>query len=88
MCASVLAACGVEDTVATTIEDYEKIALTLAKDPAAMTALRHRIVSSKHQSGLFSPKQFVSYLERAYEQAIQRAQTGLSFDHIRISDQK
>ena len=88
MCASVLAACGVEDTVATTIEDYEKIALTLAKDPAAMTALRHRIVSSKHQSGLFSPKQFVSYLGRAYEQAIQRAQTGLSFDHIRISDQK
>jgi protein O-GlcNAc transferase len=64
--ASLLHAVALDDLIARTPEDYEKTALRLATDPAALAAVRQRLTAAKQTSPAFDPARFVGHLERAY----------------------
>jgi predicted O-linked N-acetylglucosamine transferase (SPINDLY family) len=72
--ASLLQAAGVEDLITTSLEEYEKLALKLAQDPALLDSLRARIEAARRASPLFDTARFTRGLEAAYVQMWQRLQ--------------
>ncbi len=65
--ASLLCTIGLGELVAQTEEEYVALAITLARDPARLTALRHRAVDGIARSPLFDGRRFVRNLETAYD---------------------
>ncbi|MEW6267028.1 MAG: tetratricopeptide repeat protein [Thermodesulfobacteriota bacterium] len=65
--ASLLAACGLPDMIAGSPEEYESLAVKLARDPAALGSIKSRLAQNKHSQALFDTPRFVLGLERAYE---------------------
>lgn len=65
--ASLLAATGLAELVAGTLEEYEEIAVSLAADRARVAALKARLVRNRTALPLFDTPRFVRNLERAYE---------------------
>ena len=63
--ASLLTAAGLPELIAETPEDYETMALTLARDPARLKALRARLVN-RATSPLFDVAQFTRNIEALY----------------------
>jgi protein O-GlcNAc transferase len=64
--ASLLQAIGMPDLIAPTLADYEIKALQLARDPAAMAAVKQRLAGNRLTTPLFDTPRFVRDLERAY----------------------
>src|SRR5262249_45831286 len=65
--ASLLHAVGLSDLVTGTMDDYEALALQLARDPGRLTALRERLARNRLTHPLFDTNRFRRHLERAYE---------------------
>ena len=81
--ASLLTAIGAPELIATTLEDYETLALALARDPARLAALKAKLAVGRTTAALFDAPRFCGHLERAYEMMVARAQAGeapASFD--------
>ncbi|MBP0650396.1 hypothetical protein J8J40_25445, partial [Mycobacterium tuberculosis] len=66
---SLLRTLGLDELVTTTAEDYENLAVALAKDPARLAALKSRIAAARATSPLFDATQTARHLERAYTMA-------------------
>ena len=62
---SLLAAVGLDELVAGTMEEYEKLAVALARDPARMKSLRARLIAGRQP--LFDTAAFCRALEEAYQ---------------------
>lgn len=71
--ASMLHAAGLPELVAETAEDYESLALALARDPARLRALRDRLAD--RNSPLFDTPRFAGDLEALYEKMLSAAMT-------------
>jgi protein O-GlcNAc transferase len=65
--AGLLNAAGLPETVATSLEAYEEMALRLARDPATLRAYRERLETTRMQVPLFDSLRFTRHMERAYE---------------------
>lgn len=65
--ASVLHAVGLPELVAETLDDYERMALALARDPALLASLRSRLAEHRLASPLFDSKRFCRHIEAAYK---------------------
>ncbi len=65
---SVLHAAGLPELVATSLADYEALALRLARDPAACSALRARVAANRATSPLFDTARITRDLEAVYEE--------------------
>ena len=65
--ASLLHAVGLPDMVTTTLEDYEALALKLARDPALLAGIRQRLEQNRLTYPLFDTDRFARHMERAYE---------------------
>jgi predicted O-linked N-acetylglucosamine transferase (SPINDLY family) len=76
--AGLLANIGLEELVASTAEEYERIALSLAQDRGRLSDIRQRLASARRTSPLFDMGRFVSGIEAAYLQMQARAQRGES----------
>ncbi len=63
---SILKNIGVEETIAWTEAEYAEIAVGLARDPAALSALRARIPGAVRGSILCDPERFTRQLEELY----------------------
>jgi protein O-GlcNAc transferase len=74
--ASLLRAAGLEELIALSLEEYEKLAVKLAQDPALLNSLRERIVVSRRLSPLFDTARFTRHIEAAYIQMWGRLQRG------------
>ena len=74
--ASLLTAIGAPELIATTPQDYETIALTLARDPARLAALKAKLAANRTTAPLFDAPRFCRHLERGYEMMLDHAQTG------------
>lgn len=74
--ASLLTAMGLPDLIATDLADYETKAISLARDPARLSALRQRLIASRPTAPLFDTTLFTRNLETAYQQMWQRWQRG------------
>ena len=67
MSASSLSAAGLSELAAGSLEEYESLALALARNPRLMETTGKKLVSSRNSSILFDVKGFVRNLESAYQ---------------------
>lgn len=70
--ASILAALGMDELVARSDEDYERIAVSLARDPARLAALRRDLRPRMERSPLTDGRKYVAELEGQYRTAWQQ----------------
>ena len=66
--ASLLQAANLPELVTTSLEEYEALALRLARDPALLDGYRERLLQSSAEIPLFNTAAFTAALERAYQQ--------------------
>jgi predicted O-linked N-acetylglucosamine transferase (SPINDLY family) len=82
--ASILTAAGLPELIATSLDDYYKLALRLATDRAALDQLKSRVRNLRSTSPLFDTARFTRDLETALTAAWQRHCSGLAPDHITV----
>lgn len=63
---SMLCAIGMEDLVCADLDGYERLAVRLARDPAARSELRDRLCANREATPLFDIDRFTRHLETAY----------------------
>ncbi len=74
--ASVLTAIGLTELVTHSAEAYEKKALELAKNPAALEAIREKLIASRQNAPLFDTVRHCRNLEAAYAVMHERHENG------------
>lgn len=84
--ASLLHAIGLPDLIAESMEDYERLALAIATDPARLASIRARLGANLSTAPLFDSQRFTRHIERGYELAFGRYLNGLGPDHIDVPD--
>lgn len=82
MGASLLTAAGLPETIAATAEDYEALAIALARDPARLAELKQKLGENRTTARLFDTQRFTRSIEEAYTAMIARARMGLQPDHV------
>ena len=75
--ASLLTSLGLKQLIARDAQDYERIALELARSPQHMAAVREQLIAARARSGPFDTAGFVLDFESALEQMVQRQRDGL-----------
>jgi len=74
--ASLLKAIGVPELITTSLEDYEALALRLARDPALLATMKDKLLRNRDTYPLFDTARFTRHLEAAYATMWQRYQSG------------
>ena len=74
---SLLKAAGMPELVAKTPEDYERLALHLARDPQALSEIKTKLARNRDSCALFDTARFTRHLEAAFIRMIERVRTGL-----------
>ena len=82
--ASLLAALDLPELIAQDGEEYEALAIALARDPARLGAVRQRLLANRTTAPLFDTKRTARHLEDAYLAMYERFGAGLAPDHIDI----
>jgi predicted O-linked N-acetylglucosamine transferase (SPINDLY family) len=70
--ASLLAAIGLPELVTQSAQDFEALAIKLAKDPEALAEIKAKLARNKISCTLFNTDRFRRHIEAAYEQMWQR----------------
>jgi predicted O-linked N-acetylglucosamine transferase (SPINDLY family) len=83
--ASLLIASGLGELVASSVEDYKRIAIELATAPGRLSAVRQLLATSVRHSPTFDSRLFCGNLERAFEEMWRRQQAGLPPALLRVS---
>ncbi len=73
---SLLNAVGLPELIAPSLEDYEALALKLAREPALLAAMRQKLARNRERYPLFDTKRFTRHIEAAYRTMWERAQRG------------
>ena len=84
VCASLLTELGLTELITDSAEQYEAVALHLARNPEALATLRQRLWSQRTHSTLYQPALFARRLERAYVAISERAARGEAPAHLEI----
>jgi protein O-GlcNAc transferase len=74
--ASLLKAVGVPELFTTSLEDYEALALRLARDPASLASTKAKLARNRQTCPLFDTERFARHIETAYTTMWQRHQCG------------
>ncbi len=74
--ASLLHAIGLPELVTTSIDDYEALALKLARDPALLQSIRRKLEANRLTHPLFNTDRFRRHLEAAYATMLDLARRG------------
>jgi len=83
--ASLLQAIGLPELVTHSLEEYEALALTLARDPGRLGAIKAKLARNRDTEPMFDTARFTRYLESAYTTMWQRQQAGLSPEAFAVS---
>jgi protein O-GlcNAc transferase len=83
--ASLLNAVGLPELIATTRDEYEKLALALARDPERLAALKAKLMRNRLTTPLFNTEMTTRHIERAYQEMYQRHRRGLPPDDIEVA---
>jgi predicted O-linked N-acetylglucosamine transferase (SPINDLY family) len=75
--ASVLHAIGLPELVASSLPEYEQLALALARDPVRLAALKAKLKRQRDVAALFDTMRFTRHLESAYSTMCERQRAGL-----------
>ncbi|HEY0233836.1 MAG TPA: tetratricopeptide repeat protein [Afipia sp.] len=73
---SLLRAVGLPELVTTSLEDYEALALKLARDPALLASIKTKLTTNRLTAPLFDTKRYTRHLEAAYITMYERALRG------------
>jgi predicted O-linked N-acetylglucosamine transferase (SPINDLY family) len=71
--ASLLTAMGLPELIAANMNDYEELALALARDPVHLRGLREKIAANRAKSPLFDTDLYRRHLESAYRIMMEQA---------------
>jgi predicted O-linked N-acetylglucosamine transferase (SPINDLY family) len=82
--ASLLRAVGLPDLVATSVAQYERLALKLATEPGSLEEVRARLTANRETHPLFDTVAFTRDLERAYQMMHERHARGLPAARIAV----
>lgn len=74
--ASLLSAIGMDELISHSLPDYERLAFTLANDPARLATLHDELLSRRGSYPLFRPERLTRHLERGYELMWERYEAG------------
>jgi predicted O-linked N-acetylglucosamine transferase (SPINDLY family) len=83
--ASLLSALGLEELITSTPQQFEELAIELARSPARIAQLRQRLDVARQTSALFDGKRFCRNLEAAFELMTQRHRRGVAPAPIDLS---
>jgi predicted O-linked N-acetylglucosamine transferase (SPINDLY family) len=74
--ASQLRAAGVSELITSSLADYEALALKLARDPDALSALKAKLEQAGQTAPLFNTARYTRHLEAAFTQMVERFRRG------------
>jgi protein O-GlcNAc transferase len=83
--ASLLRAIGLPEMITETEEEYERIAIDLASDPAKLEAIKAKLAQNRLTTPLFNTALFTRHMERAYLAIYWRWQEGLAPDDVSVA---
>lgn len=83
--ASLLKNIGLPELIASSREDYERLAVELATQPEKLAALRQTLADNRLTTPLFDTARFTRHLEQAYRAMHARRKAGQSPEHIVIA---
>ena len=86
--ASTLSALGLPELITHSAEEYERKALDLARDPAALAALRNRLLTNRGSSALFDTLRHCRNLEQAFVEMHRRHESGEAPQSFSVSEQR
>ena len=64
--ASLVSAVGLEELITHNVDDYENLAVDLAKNKKRLTKIKANLTKNKAKKGLFNTEQFTKDLENCY----------------------
>ena len=82
--ASLLQAAGLPELITGTPEDYERLALSLARDPARLSSLKARLSENRNTAPLFDTRGFTRHLEAAYAAMQARHVRGMAPENFAV----
>ncbi len=82
--ASLLRAIGLPEMIVETEDEYEKMAIELASDPAKLGAIRAKLLHNRLTTPLFNTALFTRHMEGAYQAICRRWLAGLAPDDVRV----
>jgi predicted O-linked N-acetylglucosamine transferase (SPINDLY family) len=82
--ASLLGAIGLRELIAETEEEYERIAIELASDPAKLETIKAKLAHNRLTTPLFNTALFTRNMESAYEAIYRRWQQGSAPDDVQV----
>src|SRR4029077_5432468 len=74
--ASLLKAVGLPELITTSLEDYEALALKLAREPAFLQSIKAKLARNRNTYPLFNTRLFARHIEVAYTTMWERQQRG------------
>jgi protein O-GlcNAc transferase len=74
--ASLLGAAGLSELITESLEDYEALALTLARDPARLASVKAKLARNRGECPLFDTARFTRRIEAAYTIMLERHRRG------------
>lgn len=74
--ASLLHAVGMPDLITESLEEYESLALRLARDPALLAAIKAKLARNRDSCPLFDTARFTRHIEAAYDAMWERYRRG------------
>jgi predicted O-linked N-acetylglucosamine transferase (SPINDLY family) len=84
--ASLLRALEMPELIATSLEEYEKLAVDLALDSERLAAIRAKLTQKRESAPLFDTKSFTRNLESAFATMWERTQAGLPPASFSVED--
>ena len=82
--ASLLRAVNLPELIATSVEEYEDLAVALANDPKRLADIKQKLLCDPKSLPLFNTALFTRSMEKAYAAMMDRHWAGLPPDHIVI----
>jgi predicted O-linked N-acetylglucosamine transferase (SPINDLY family) len=82
--ASLLNALGLPELIAGSDQEYERLAIAYASDPAMLAAVRGKLAEHRATHAAFDTARFTRDLESAYAAMWERHQAGLPPEHIHV----
>ena len=85
--ASLLTALNLQELIASSQADYEKLAVVLAINPERLKIVRQKLKQNLQSTSLSNTSMFTRHLENAYTQMYDRYHDNLPYDNIFVTDQ-
>jgi hypothetical protein len=82
--ASLLSAINMPELIAKSLNEYEALAIDLAKNPEKLKALKEKLQQNRLTTPLFNTQLSTDQIESAYIKMYERYQAGLPPEHLEI----